>query len=877
MSEFAKQIAPVSLESEMKSSYLDYAMSVIVGRALPDVRDGLKPVHRRVLFAMDKNNNAYNRSYIKSARIVGDVIGKYHPHGDTAVYDTIVRMAQPFSMRNMLVDGQGNFGSVDGDPPAAMRYTEIRMAKIAHRLLADINKETVDFIPNYDGKESEPVVLPTLVPNLLVNGSSGIAVGMATNIPPHNVTEAINACLVQLDNQNATLDELLAVMPGPDFPTGAMINGAAGIRQAYETGRGKIYVRSKSHTEDITGSNGRQALIIDELPYQVNKANLVKRIGELVKDKVIEGISELRDESDKDGIRVVIELSQGEVPEVVLNNLYRQTQLQVTYGINMVALIDGRPQQLPLSEIIAAFLKHRREVVTRRTIFELKKAKNRTHILEGQAVALNNIDEVIEMIKQSPEPAVAKERLIAKAWQPGQVTDMLARAGAENSRPDGLEEQYGLIDGAYHLSPVQAQAILDMRLHRLTGLEQEKIIDEYKELIAIIEDLLDILTNPDRLVQVIREELEAIRNEFGDARRTEIIDKHLNLTLEDLIAQEELVVTWSHEGYVKSQPLTAYEAQRRGGRGKSATKTKDTDFVERLFVANTHDTLLSFTNKGKVFWIKVYDLPQAGRNAKGKPVVNLLQLEDNEKVEAVLPIKEYSDEQFVFFATKNGTVKKTPLSAFSNQRANGIIAVNLRDGDELLDVGMTAGNNDVMLFSDTGKVIRFNENDVRSMGRTAAGVRGMRLPEDSRVVGLAIVNHQTEDTPNEGDILTATVNGYGKRTALSEYPLRGRGGQGVISIQTSERNGNVVGALWVDEVDETMLITNGGTLIRSRVTEVSRVGRNTQGVRLIKLDAKEALISIARIIPEDDEELDENGEVIEGEVADSTDAADSED
>ncbi len=855
MSEFAKQIAPVSLESEMKSSYLDYAMSVIVGRALPDVRDGLKPVHRRVLFAMDKNNNAYNRAYIKSARIVGEVIGKYHPHGDTAVYDTIVRMAQPFSMRYMLVDGQGNFGSVDGDPPAAMRYTEIRMAKIAHRLLADINKETVDFVPNYDDKETEPVVLPTRMPNLLINGSAGIAVGMATNIPPHSVTESINACLVLLANPEATLDELMAVMPGPDFPTGGIINGAAGIRQAYETGRGKIYLRSKSHFEDIDGSNGRQAIVIDEIPYQVNKANVHKKISELVKDKVIEGISEVRDESDKDGIRLVIELSSGEVPEVVLNNLFRLTQLQVTYGINMVALLDGRPQQLPLITIIQAFLKHRREVVTRRTIFELRKAKARTHVLEGLAVALNNIDEVIQMIKESPESAIAKERLIATPWRAGQVADMLARAGAENSRPDGLEEKYGMHGDTYYLSPVQAQAILDMRLHRLTGLEQEKIIGEYKELIAWIEDLLDILTNPDRLIQVIREELEAIRDEFGDERRTEIMDKHLNLTLEDLIAQEELVVTWSHEGYVKSQPLSAYEAQRRGGRGKSATKTKDEDFVERLFIANTHDTLLSFTNKGKVFWIKVYDLPQAGRNAKGKPVINLLQLEDGEKVEAVLPIKEYTDDQFVFFATKKGTVKKTPLSAFSNQRANGIIAVNLREGDELLGVDMTNGNSDVMLFSDTGKVIRFNENDVRSMGRTAAGVRGMRLAEDSELVGLVVVHPQTEEAPNEGDILTATVNGYGKRTALSEYPLRGRGGQGVISIQTSERNGNVIGAILVDEGDETMLITNGGTLIRSRVAEVSRVGRNTQGVKLIKMGDNEQLISVARIIPEEEEEL----------------------
>ncbi|MPV86082.1 DNA gyrase subunit A [Ostreibacterium oceani] len=851
MTEFAKQVAPVSLEGEMKASYLDYAMSVIVGRALPDVRDGLKPVHRRVLYAMDKNNNAFNRPYIKSARIVGEVIGKYHPHGDQAVYDTIVRMAQPFSMRNMLVDGQGNFGSIDGDAAAAMRYTEIRMAKITHRLLADINKETVDFVPNYDGKEFEPTVLPTLVPNLLVNGASGIAVGMATNIPPHNVGEVVNACLVELDNENATVDDFLAVMPGPDFPTAAILNGSEGIRQAYETGKGRLFVRSKTHVETINEVNGRQAIVIDELPYQVNKARLVERVAQLMKEKIITGIYDLRDESDKQGIRVVIELNLGEVPEVILNNLFRQTQLQVTFGVNMVALHDGRPQLLPLKTIIRAFLKHRREVVTRRTIFDLRKAKNRAHVLEGLTVALHNIDEVIAMIKQSPGPAEAKEALVSKAWRPGQVLDMLARAGAENSHPDELPDTYGLQQDAYHLSPVQAQAILDMRLHRLTGLEQEKIIEEYKTLIELIEDLLDILTNPDRLIQVIREELIAIRDEFADVRRTQIIDQHINLTLEDLIAEESLVVTWSHDGYVKSQPLADYEAQRRGGRGKSATKTKDEDFVERLFVANSHDTLLSFTSYGKVFWIKVYDLPQAGRNAKGKPIVNLLQLDSDEKVQAVLPVREYRDDAFIFFATRNGVVKKTPLSAFSNQRANGIIALSLRDGDELLDVGVTNGQCDVMLFSDTGKVIRFNENDVRSMGRTAAGVRGMRLVDNSRIVDLVVVN-----PADDVDILTATIRGYGKRTALAEYPLRGRGGQGVISIQTSERNGAVVGAIQVTDSEEVMLITNGGTLIRTRAAEVSRVGRNTQGVKLIRMGEGESLISVVRII--DDEEAAED-------------------
>jgi len=853
MSEFAKEINPVSLSNEMKSSYLDYAMSVIVGRALPDVRDGLKPVHRRVLYVMDKSNNAYNRPHIKSANIVGEVMGKYHPHGDSAIYDTTVRMAQPFSMRYMLIDGQGNFGSVDGDAPAAMRYTEIRMAKIAHRMLADLNKETVDFVPNYDGRQSEPVIMPALFPNLLANGSSGIAVGMATNIPPHHIGETIDACLLMLDNPNAGVDELLTVMPGPDFPTGATINGAEGIRKAYETGRGRIFIRSKTHIETIDDNNGRQAIIVDELPYQVNKARLVERIAQLSKEKIIKGIHELRDESDKDGIRVVIELGLGEVPEVTLNNLFRQTQLQVSFGINMVALLNGRPKNLSLTEIITAFLKHRREVVTRRTIFDLKKAKNRIHILEGLAVALNNIDVMIELIKRSPSPAQAKAAIMAKDWRLGQVADMLKRAGAENSRPNNLEEQYGVHGDNYHLSPIQAQAILDMRLHRLTGLEQEKIIEEYGDLITTIEDLLDILTNPERLLKVIREELTAIREAFSDKRRTEIMAKHVSLTLEDLITQEELVVTWSHEGYVKSQPLSMYEAQRRGGRGKSATKTKDSDFVEQLFVANTHDTLLNFTNKGKVFWIKVYDLPQAGRHAKGKPIVNLLQLDDGEKVEAVLPIKAYTDDTFVFFATKKGVVKKTPLSAFSNQRASGIVALGLRDGDELLDVGVTNGHCDVMLFSDTGKVIRFDENAIRSVGRIATGVRGMRLPETSQLVGLVIVDRST-DEHHKSDILTATVNGYGKRTVLSEYPLRGRGGQGVISIQTSERNGSVIGAILVNENDENMLITDGGTLIRSKAKEISRVSRNTQGVKLIKLNPKEALISIARIIPDDNDD-----------------------
>ncbi len=850
-------IDSVYLEDEMKQSYLDYAMSVIVGRALPDVRDGLKPVHRRVLYAMNKNSNFYNRSYIKSARIVGDVIGKYHPHGDTAVYDTIVRMAQPFSMRKMLVDGQGNFGSVDGDSAAAMRYTEIRMAKISHKLLTDIDKETVNFVPNYDGKETEPEVLPTLIPNLLINGSSGIAVGMATNIPPHNVGEVISACLLLLKNPDTTLEDFLEVLPAPDFPTGAIINGCEGIRQAYETGKGRVHIRSKSHIE-TDESSGKQTIVIDELPYQVNKARLIERIAELHRDKVLEGMTLVRDESDKDGIRVIVELKRGEVPEVILNNLYRQTQLQTTFGINMVALIDGRPQLLGLKTILSAFLKHRREVVTRRTVFELKKSRNRAHILEGLAVALNNIDEIIELIKKSSGPIQAKELLLSRPWAAGQVSSLLEKAGSSSSRPDWLERQYGMHDGMYHLSPTQAQAILDLRLHRLTGLEQDKIFDEYKQLIDIIEDLLDILNNPDRLIKVISDELVAIKDEFGGVRRSQVIQKHLNLTLEDLIAEEDLVITWSHQGYVKSQPLSVYEAQKRGGRGKSATATKDDDFVERLFTANTHDTLLTFTNKGKVYWLKVYDLPQAGRNAKGRPIINILSLEDDEKVEAVLPIRNYSDDEFVFFVTEKGRAKRTALSAFKNQRANGVIAIKLNDDDRLLDVAITNGTSEVMLLNDTGKAVRFDENSIRSMGRMTSGVRGMRLNDSSKIVSLIVI-----DGEQKYDILTATENGYGKRTPLESYPLRNRGGVGVISIKTSERNGKVVGAIQVVEEDEVMLITNGGTLIRTRAKEVSQVSRNTQGVRLIKLGAKENLITVVRIIPEED---DDSSDISEGAV-----------
>ena len=849
MSDFAKEVLPVNLVDEMRSSYLDYAMSVIVGRALPDARDGLKPVHRRVLFSMHKQGNAWNKKYVKSATIVGDVMGKYHPHGDSAIYDTLVRMAQPFSLRYPLVDGQGNFGSMDGDPPAAYRYTEARMAKIAHSLLTDIEKETVDFAPNYDGSQQEPVVLPARLPHLLVNGSSGIAVGMATNIPPHHLGETLDACLYLLDHPEADTAALMRYIPGPDFPTGALINGARGIREAYETGRGRIYIRAKTHIETDDHS-GKQTIVVDELPYQVNKANLLGKIADLVKEKKIDGISALRDESDKDGIRMVIELRRGEVAEVILNNLFQLTQLQVVFGINMMALVGGQPRLLPLKEALQVFLAHRREVVTRRTIFELRKARERAHILEGLSIALANIDEVIELIKQSSGPAEAKDALLAKSWAAGQVVDMLARAGAENSRPEGLAKQYGLHDGAYRLSPEQAQAILDLRLHRLTGLEQEKILDEYQQIIHEIEALLDILQIPERLLEVIKEELRDIKNQYNDVRRTQILDTHLNLSLEDLIAEEDRVITLSHEGYIKAQPLSDYEAQKRGGKGKSATAVKDEDFVEQLIVANTHDTMLCFTNRGKVYWLKVYELPQAGRNAKGKPIVNLLPFEPGERLNAVLTTREYPEDRYLIFATKSGTVKKTPLSEYSRPRSIGIIAINLRDDDELVDVARTDGSRDIMLFSDAGKAVRFPEASVRSMGRDATGVRGMNLDDGQRVIALCVV-------ADNGDVLTVTENGYGKRTPIADYPQKGRGTKGVISIACSERNGRAVSALQVQEDEHIMLVTDNGTLVRTRVAEITTSGRNTQGVRLIRTSDSEKLIAVAKIVAEGE---DDSGE-----------------
>ncbi len=852
MSDFAKEILPVNLEDEMKQSYLDYAMSVIVGRALPDVRDGLKPVHRRALFAMSELNNDWNKPYKKSARIVGDVIGKYHPHGDTAVYDTIVRMAQPFSLRYMLVDGQGNFGSVDGDSPAAMRYTEVRMAKIAHELIADIEKETVDFVANYDETEHEPSVFPTRVPNLLVNGSAGIAVGMATNIPPHNLTEITNACLALIENPDIDIAGLMEYVPGPDFPTAGIINGVRGIHEAYRTGRGRIHIRARNHVEG-DDSKGRQKLVFTELPYQVNKARLLEKIAELVKDKKIEGISGLRDESDKDGMRMVVDLKRGEVAEVVLNNLYQHTQLQNVFGINMVALVDGRPQLLNLKQCLQAFIRHRRDVVTRRTVFDLRKARQRAHILEGLSVALSNIDEVIRLIKSSPNRAVAKQALMDRSWEPGAVTGMLERSGADASRPDDLEAGFGMVDDGYRLSETQTQAILDLRLHQLTGLEQDKIVNEYKELLDLIDELLTILQNPDRLMQVIREELEEMRDQFGDERRTEILTDHLDLTLEDLITEEDVVVTLSHAGYAKSQPLSDYRAQRRGGRGKSAASVKEEDFIDKLFIASTHDTILCFSSRGKVYWLKVYELPQASRISRGKPIVNLLPLEANERINAILPIRDFTDDHYIFMATAMGTVKKTALSSFSRPRANGIIGIDLRDNDYLIDVAITDGSRDIMLFSNAGKVIRFTEADVRAMGRTACGVRGIKLQPGQHVISLIIAS----DSP----VLTATENGYGKRTSADDYPVYGRGGQGVIAIQISERNGAVVGAVPADDSDEVMLISGGGTLVRTRVNEISVMGRNTQGVRLISLVNGESLVGIERIVEDGgDDDDDDDGE-----------------
>jgi DNA gyrase subunit A len=865
MSSFAKEIIPVNLEDEMKQSYLDYAMSVIVGRALPDVRDGLKPVHRRVLYAMHELGNDWNKPYKKSARVVGDVIGKYHPHGDAAVYDTIVRMAQPFSLRYMLIDGQGNFGSVDGDPPAAMRYTEVRMARIAHELLADLDKETVDFVPNYDESEKEPSVLPTRIPNLLINGSAGIAVGMATNIPPHNLTEVIDACLLLIENPAAGVQDLMGHIPGPDFPTAGIINGASGIREAYLTGRGRIYLRAKCEFEE---DGGRSSIIVNELPYQVNKARLMEKIAELAKEGRLEGISGLRDESDKDGMRMVIELKRGEAPDVVLNNLYQQTAMQSVFGINMVALIDGRPRCLNLKEMIAAFIDHRREVVTRRTLYDLRKARERAHILEGLAVALANIDEVIELIKSSPSPAVAKERLLEPVWRPGVVSELLARAeDAIRSRPETLAAGYGLSEQGYRLSPEQAQAILDLRLHRLTGLEQDKIIAEYREILARIDELLAILGSDVRLMEVIRDELIAIRDQFGDQRRTRIIEDYLDLSRADLITEEDVVVTVSHEGYVKSQPLTAYRAQRRGGRGKAAATTKEEDYIDKLIVTNTHDTILCFSSVGKVYWLKVYELPVASRTARGRPFVNLLPLEEGEKINAILPVREFDEGHFVFMATASGIVKKVALSEFERPRSLGKIAIDLRQDDRLVNVAITDGRQHVMLFSDAGKAVCFEEDEVRPMGRGAAGVRGMTLQDGQKVIALII--------GTEGSVLNITENGYGKRTAISDFPRHRRGGQGVIAIQTSERNGAVVGAVLVQDSDEIMLITDAGTLVRTRVEEIRELGRNTQGVTVIRLNPGEKVVGVDRIPVlegEAETDLEEGGESESTETNDEGDS-----
>ncbi|MDF7666747.1 DNA topoisomerase (ATP-hydrolyzing) subunit A [Orbaceae bacterium ESL0727] len=895
MTDLAKEITPVNIEDELKSSYLDYAMSVIVGRALPDVRDGLKPVHRRVLFAMHEAGYDWNKAYRKSARVVGDVIGKYHPHGDSAVYETIVRMAQPFSLRYMLVDGQGNFGSVDGDSAAAMRYTEIRMQKFADSLLADLDKETVDFSPNYDGSEMIPDVLPTRVPNLLINGSSGIAVGMATNIPPHNLAEVINGCLAFIEDEHISIDGLMEYIKGPDFPTGALINGRKGIENAYRTGRGIIYIRSKAEIE-VDAHNGRETIIVHEIPYQVNKKKLIEKIAELVKDKKVEGISALRDESDKDGMRIVIEIKRDAVGEVVLNNLFSLTQLQVSFGINMVALHNGQPKLLNLRDMIEAFVLHRREVVTRRTIYELRKARERAHVLEGLAIALVNIDPVIELIRAAATPAEAKEQLLAREWKLGSVAAMLEKAGADAARPEDLAPELGIRNGHYHLSDAQAQAILELRLHRLTGLEHEKILDEYRELLDVIGELLHILASPERLMEVIREELEVVRDQFQDARRTEIIASSVDINIEDLIAEENVVVTLSHQGYVKYQPLSDYEAQRRGGKGKSATKIKEEDFVENLLVANTHDTILCFSSRGRLYWMKVYQLPEASRGARGRPIINLLPLEANERITAILPVREYEEGRSVFMATALGTVKKTALTEFSRPRTGGIIAINLREGDELIGVDLTSSetsvtldddeeealetidasiseneetdstdetsteqsSEDIMLFTANGKVVRFPANKVRSMGRTATGVRGIKLEQDDKVVSLIVPR-------GNGTILTATQNGYGKRTEQALYPTKSRATKGVISIKISERNGLVVGAVQVDENDQIMLITDAGTLVRTRVAEVSIVGRNTQGVTLIRTTENEKVVGLQRIADSDnDEEIEpltnENGD-----------------
>jgi len=843
---FAKETLPISLEEEMRHSYLDYAMSVIVGRALPDVRDGLKPVHRRVLFAMHELGNDWNKAYKKSARIVGDVIGKYHPHGDTAVYDTIVRMAQDFSLRYMLVDGQGNFGSVDGDNAAAMRYTEVRMARIGHELLADIEKETVDFGPNYDGSEQEPLILPARIPNLLINGSAGIAVGMATNIPPHNLGEVVDACLAVLEDPAIDIDELIKIVPAPDFPTAGLIYGVSGVREGYLTGRGRVVMRARTHIEDLEKS-GKQAIIVDELPYQVNKKTLLEKIAELVNDKKVEGIAHLQDESDKSGMRVVIELKRGEVPDVVLNNLYKQTQLQDTFGMNMVALVDGRPQLLNLKQMLECFLAHRREVVTRRTVFELRKARDRGHILEGLAVALSNVDEVIALIKAAPTPADAKRELMARAWQSTLVEDMLVRASAEASRPEGLAPEFGLSRRGYFLSDVQAQAILELRLQRLTGLEQDKIVAEYRDVMDQIADLLDILARPERITRIIGDELAAIRTQYNDKRRSEIVLQTADINLEDLIAREDMVVTLSHGGYAKRQRLDDYRTQRRGGRGKQAAAVKEDDFVDHLFIANTHDYILCFSNRGRVYWLKVYEVPEGTRTSRGKPIVNLFPLEENEKITAVLPVKEFDENHFVFMATAMGTVKKTPLTDFSNPRKAGIIAVALDDGDYLIGVAITDGSCDVMLFSDAGKAVRFEEGDVRPMGRNARGVRGMMLEDDQAVISMLVA--QGEDY----QVLTATENGFGKRTAIADYTRHGRGTKGMIAISTSERNGKVVGAVLVKPEDEVMLISTGGVMIRTLVDQVRETSRSAQGVTLINLDDGTKLAGIDKVIETEEE------------------------
>ncbi|MBI3546199.1 MAG: DNA gyrase subunit A [Gammaproteobacteria bacterium] len=851
MEQFAKETIPVNLEDEMRSSYLDYAMSVIVGRALPDVRDGLKPVHRRALYAMHELGNDYNKAYKKSARVVGDVIGKYHPHGDTAVYDTIVRMAQPFSLRYMLIDGQGNFGSVDGDAPAAMRYTEIRMARIAHEMLADLDKETVDFLPNYDGSEKEPTVLPAKLPNLLINGSSGIAVGMATNIPPHNLVEVIGACLALIDNENCTIEDLMRHIPGPDFPTAGIINGVQGIHDAYRTGRGKIYVRARVEIE-TDEKRGRQSIIVTELPYQVNKAVLLERIAEMVREGRIEDISELRDESDKSGMRMVIDLKRGAVTDVILNNLYEHTAMQSVFGINMVALVGGQPRLLNLKEMIEAFLRHRREVVTRRSIYDLRKSRDRAHVLEGLAVALESIDEMIQLIKTAKDPDDARVKMLSRSWPATLVSKMLAGGEAGLSRPEGLDVAFGLTPKGYRLTEVQAQAILDLRLHRLTGLEQEKLRNEYAEILKTIADLLDILGNPERLLRVIREELIAIRDQYGDKRRTEIVQSRVNLSMEDLIADEDVVVTMSHAGYIKSQPLSAYRAQRRGGRGKTATSMKEEDFVEKLLIANTHATILCFTSLGKVHWLKVYEVPQAGRGARGKSIVNLLTMEEGEHVNAILPVKDFNQGGYIFMTTSDGTVKKTELAEFLRPRSTGLRAIELKPGNRLVGVGLTNGKCDILLFSDAGKVVRFGEDDVRPMGRTARGVRGIMLNENQSMIALIIVCPESVNAA--ATVLTATKHGYGKRTDLTDYPKHRRGGQGVISIQVTERNGPVVSACVVADEDQAMLITSGGTLIRTPVKDISVVGRNTQGVRLIGLEEGEHLAGLEKVAESEEEE-----------------------